>query len=177
MNIAIIGSREPSASQVSIMRDVITTILELNGEHQIITGGATGIDNLALSICKTRGEMKRLHLYLPWRKFVKYHDSTGANITVFNPEEHQQWIDLTNEYHPAPQFLTRTTRPLHARNAGIILHADVVIAAPSTKQGGGGTGQGIRLAEGLNKPYFVLQPEMPRESDLVDRILKVVGII
>lgn len=70
------------------------------------------------------------------------------------------------KYHPNPHSLSPGSVRLHARNYGIVSKSTAVIACPSEKPGGGGTGQGIRIAKDLNIPVFTCLPKDDRDKAL-----------
>jgi DNA recombination-mediator protein A len=142
MKIAIIGTREPSEDQrVQALRNA----QKFSGEgHTIATGGAHGIDHVAMRGC----EPGKLQVYLPWLKYNEGIIPDHAERIVYNPALHQEWMASVDKYHPDPDALSRGARFLMARNYGIILGCELVLAYP--KHGHlGGTGQGIRIARGL----------------------------
>ena len=153
MYIAFIGSRQPTKQQIE-------KCLELAREYSqkgwtLVTGGADGIDLLAAE----NWESSNVIIYLPWRHYNHEKIKPEWKTVVFDPKIHKHWLDTVQKYHPAPHLLADAGIRLHARNFGIIEKADVVIAFPSKKPGGGGTGQGIRIARELGKKLYVFHPE------------------
>lgn len=148
-SVAIIGTRAPDKLQTQYAAALAS---ELSYRHDvtIATGGAFGIDQAAM----TGAKLDRLMVYLPWRS---YNQSivpwTVATIVVADPAQHPAWFASVDQYHPNPSALTRGTRALHARNFGIVQDRTLVLAFPND-QGGGGTGQGIRIAKGLGVPVL-----------------------
>jgi predicted Rossmann-fold nucleotide-binding protein len=153
--IAIIGTREPSEAQKETL---VRVLQQLNPKSdRIISGCADGVDALALRLAQERG-FETIGM-LPWSSYntaVQAHCSHVHVITDF----HRDIVDAAHhsvlDNHPAPQRLTQGAMKLHMRNYGIIRWADHVYALPSNKLGGGGTGQGIRLAQALKKQITVI---------------------
>ena len=155
--VAIIGSREPTAEQEI---KVIQLIEELDpNEVCIISGCAYGIDQLALQTGYNLG-FQTIGV-LPWSSYnqdvqkVCHH---LIDLNKVNPIYKIDAYDSVIKYHPAAKRLGQGAMKLHARNYLIISWAIQVIAAPSNKVGGGGTGQGIRLAENLSIPTTIIKP-------------------
>jgi hypothetical protein len=144
---AIIGTREPDLAQKLAARELAHRLSELN--CLIRTGGADGIDTDAMI-----GTLKgHLRVYLPWASYNKAVIPEHAEIVVYNPRSNGDWTRSVNLFHPAPNALSRGAFALHARNFGIVSGARGVIAMPD-RLGGGGTGQGIRIAKALNIPLI-----------------------
>jgi hypothetical protein len=114
-----------------------------------------------------------LDVFLPWASYNKDIIPQHARITVADRQKHARWFDSVWEAHPAPGRLTRGAFALHARNYGIIEDAAIVVAFPGPN-GAGGTGQGIRLAQALDKPLlsFNKGSEVPSVELLIDRCLQ-----
>lgn len=153
--LAIIGTREPSDRQIAAVKKIIA---ELDGNQwAVISGCAEGIDRLALETAYARG-IETIGC-LPWpayNRHVQMHCNQTFDIDQLEFEERQLAYASVDDFHPAPKNLTQGARKLHARNYGIIRWADSVLALPSTKFGGGGTGQGIRLAQAMRKPINIV---------------------
>lgn len=153
MRIAVIGTREPNQFQIDLCRSVVEIEAHI---HTIVSGGANGIDNLALTTAESVRPGSTL-IFLPWSGYntAELSHLTGQK-TVYTPGVHKAWADSVNKYHPAAKRLSQGAFKLHARNYGIIDVADVVLAFPSF--GGGGTAQGMRIAQDLKKPLYVFYP-------------------
>ncbi len=151
MKIAIVGSREPSAAQRRFAR--IATLLALNYGFDVSTGAAKGIDNIAMDLAKDKALV-----YLPWSGYNSDLIPSDAKTVVYNPEIHNKWTKSVHKLHPSGDNLKQGAFKLHARNFGIIEGASLVIAFPSDKPGGGGTGQGIRISEYLKVPLITIPP-------------------
>jgi hypothetical protein len=69
-----------------------------------------------------------------------------GNRVVLPP--YPQWMEeLTMRLHPRGPYLKRGALALHTRNVAIVKPTQLCLAYPSDKLGGGGTGQGMRVAE------------------------------
>jgi len=165
MRIAIIGTRNPNHYQTVVARAVTSTLTQ-HPNVEIVTGGAEGVDSIAINACYMAGAMNKLHLYLPWRNFLKSdYNLSESHVIVYNAELHKEWLDTVFKHHPAPERLSPAARKLHARNAGIILASDFVVAIPSDALGGGGTGQGIRLAQAYGVPCLTVPSARPPQGE------------
>lgn len=145
---AIIGTREPDEEQKTVALNLACAIAIIGG-HRVHTGAAYGIDQKAME--GTSG--KNLTVFLPWASYNRGIIPPGATIVVYDPTIHAHWARSVATYHPAPRNLTCGAFALHARNYGIIEGCAGVIALPGP-DGGGGTGQGIRIARALKIPII-----------------------
>lgn len=149
--VTIIGTRNPTENQKKQCKYIIKTILK-NG-YGIITGGAKGIDQIAMQeVNKVNPEL--LCVVLPWENYERDNIVQGNKIIVYNPSKHKEWTKSVYKYHPKPEYLTKGTIRLHARNYGIVINSVEVIAFPNTTRKGG-TEQGIRIAQALGKPLKI----------------------
>lgn len=155
--VAIIGSREPTARQIIAVREFIAT---LNPDTQaVISGCAYGIDAIALEEGQKHG-IETIGI-LPWPKYnleIQQFCTIVKCIDEFKEQHRKEAYDSVGLFHPAVSRLSQGAMKLHARNYGIIRWAGRVVACPSSKPGGGGTGQGIRLAEHLKIPLTTILP-------------------
>lgn len=155
--IAIIGSREPTAYQ---KERVIATLTRLDPKkHQIVSGCADGIDSLALSTAFSMG-FKTIGM-IPWDSYNKHVQESCTVVQIFdqmNEKTVANGKQSVIDNHPAAHNLSQGAMKLHMRNYGIIRWADEVYAMPSNKPGGGGTGQGIRLAKDLSIICYITKP-------------------
>ena len=166
-SIAIIGTREPDANQAGLASG-LAEVLSVVHNWRISTGGAFGVDLAAM-----QGTAPGyLTVVLPWESYNLGIIPAHANRLVFNPRIHSKWADSVNQFHPAPDRLTRGARALHARNYGIVDGANIVVAMPD-ESGGGGTGQGIRVAKSLGIPVIQINRGSTIMSldDLVRQVL------
>jgi hypothetical protein len=102
-----------------------------------------------------------LHLHLPWKSFEAHAVVAGNVVHLLGDLDTKTlgfYTELAAKYHNHWRNLKATVRPLMVRNSSIIIPPPAtlatkrVIAFPSTKRGGGGTGQGMRIAEGEGIP-------------------------
>lgn len=145
---AIIGTREPDEAQAEVAFRLAWAIAILGGQI-VRTGGAYGIDQKAME--GTQG--RNLEVYLPWASYNQVIVPNTARRIVYDPKVHTSWTDSVGLYHPNAVRLSRSILSLHARNFGIVHGVRTVIALPS-EDGGGGTGQGIRIARALRIPVI-----------------------
>jgi len=145
---AIIGTREPDEAQELIAKTLAFAIAVIKGKI-VRTGGANGIDTKVMEATGGRN----LEVYLPWNSYNRSSIPVGAHISVYNPNIHRAWLDSVRIYHPNYDRLSHGATLLHARNYGIVGGCKGVVALPG-EDGGGGTGQGIRIAKGLKIPLL-----------------------
>lgn len=150
---AIIGTREPDENQAECAKH-LAFVFAVLGRHTVRTGGAYGIDQRAIE--GTRGT--NLQVYLPWESYNRDIVPDRARIIVYDPKRHTSWTNSVHSYHPAWDRLSRGAFALHARNYGIICgeceeRVTAVVAFPD-ESGGGGTGQGLRIARALKVPII-----------------------
>jgi len=126
--------------------------------YTITTGGCVGCDQHAGNIAYNLGG--HLHLVLPWESYEEAWVSSltkgAVTVDVYNCDVHRTWTDSVIRYHPHGSNLSGGALALHARNFGIVEGTKAVVALPSNKPGGGGTGQGMRIAKDLGIPLFDL---------------------
>ena len=165
--IAIIGTREPDANQAQAAADLARELSKLG--YFIATGGADGIDNVAMS--NTR--KGKLLVYLPWHGYnaESVYRCKPARVRVFDRDTDIAWAGSVRTYHPRGNSLTRGPFALHARNFGIVENSALVIAFPGYEPGG--TGQGMRIAEGLGIPLLVYE----KGWDYVDSVANLLGAV
>lgn len=156
--VAMIGSREPTQHQKNM---ILQALQGLDPETTlIISGCAYGVDALALTHGHNMG-FETVGI-VPWPSYNT--DVQQACTRVYTMEQlGAQHVrdaeESVQQYHPAWSRLSQGAKKLHMRNYGIVRWANKVYAAPSSKPGGGGTGQGIRLAQGLSIPVEIINPQ------------------
>ena len=166
--IAFIGTRDlgkVSRYQMDVYLRAVEVAVK-SGYH-IITGGAVGCDQYAATGGLLLGGF--VDLKLPWGDYeYGWHNAMCAqypgkvSIEIYNPSLplHQSWRDSVNKYHPNFSKLTRGSLAVQARNYGIVSNARSVIAISNpNKVGGGGTGQGIRIAKAIGITCYDLSVE------------------
>lgn len=144
--VAIIGTREPTGYQQDIIRGIIDRLDP--AKDSVISGCAYGVDAYALKYAQKKG-IETIGV-LPWPKYnpdVQAYCTKVATIEGIGAQHSNDAFDSVNKFHPNPKALSLGARKLHARNYGIVRWASEVHALPGNKPGGGGTGQGIRLAK------------------------------
>lgn len=173
-SIAIIGTRDPSPEQVALASWAAITLSGSDYRWWVVTGGAYGIDQVAMD-----GAFEdRLQVKLPWSTYNREIIPAHAQVEVLGTGlPYQAWYDSVDQYHPAPGRLTQSMRRLHARNYGIVASRTAVLALPGPG-GAGGTGQGIRIAKGLSLPLFQYNKgdRLPSFDELYVKIRSLVDV-
>ena len=151
IRLAVIGTRDPNQRQKdAILRKLSDLLVEHKDEDIIIVSGcAEGVDAYALEVAYKAG-IDTIG-YLPWASYNKHVQKWCTETHVVRSEEA---FASVRKYHPAPEKLTRGMERLHASNYDIVHGSDIVIACPSNRPGGGGTGQGMRIAKGEGIPLI-----------------------
>jgi hypothetical protein len=149
--VAIIGTREPDENQISLATQA-SELFSFQG-FIIHTGAADGIDSISMANARIPAVHEResdqtLEVYLPWHGYNRNVTPAHAKVIVYDRKLHVEWTESVEKYHPAFGKLTFGAKALHARNFGIVKDVNLVLAFPDEK-GGGGTGQGIRVAKSL----------------------------
>lgn len=163
---AFIGSREISIVPehiLSLYKRAVVAAIEAG--YTIITGAAEGCDQFAAETALNCGG--EVLLLLPWSLYEKPWWSLQmiqhpGRISIHKYDETQQtsWRDSVKEHHPNWQKLSQGAYKLHARNYGIVDTSKIVVAVSNlSKPGGGGTGQGIRIAKAQGKKVWDLSQE------------------
>lgn len=129
----------------------------INRGYGIITGAAKGIDQIAMYEANLVNP-RAVTVVLPWDSYERQAVHQNNTIIVYNPIKHKEWLESVFKYHPNAKNLGPGALKLHARNYGIIINSVAVLAFPSNKKGGGGTGQGIRIARALGKAIKIYYP-------------------
>lgn len=151
MRIACIGSREITDSQRDLFFKVGAWIT--SNDHYISSGNADGSDS-AFAAGGNSVNPRNVIIYLPWATYNKAYLHKDNRI-LKEPDE--DWFDKTAPFHAKWNELTQGVRRLMARNYGIVHRANKVIALLNhSKIGGGGTGQGVRIAQSLKIPVLDL---------------------
>jgi hypothetical protein len=155
--IACIGSRTLTGYQLNIC-EKIGTWLALQG-YTISTGNAEGADQ-AFAAGANRVDPTRVHLCLPWLSYEAEKIVTGNNI-AYPPYPDWMWKEA-QKHHPVWNRLSKGAKLLQVRNICIVHGVAQVVAWPSSKIGGGGTGQGMRYARAISIPVI----DLSKEEDL-----------
>lgn len=151
IRIACIGSREISKDQTVLFQEIGSWIVSKG--WYISSGNADGSDyNFACGGNKINPS--NVILYLPWASYNSNYIRPGNRVLT---EPKEEWFELTKAFHPGWNNLSQGVKRLMARNYGILHRADKVITLLNhNKSGGGGTGQGWRIAEHLKIPRLDL---------------------
>jgi len=142
-----IGSRSLTLEERSFCKKVGRWLAKKGWKLQ--TGAAKGTDQaFANGALSYKGDVK---LCLPSPsyeyKWVELAKAKGADTKLLQYWHVDAW-ESVDKHHPKPWLLTNWTRSLQARNYLIVEGVKFVIAWPKGKWGGG-TAQGIRIAEAL----------------------------
>lgn len=159
--IACIGTRELHEQDAISVRIFAERIDSIGKDTVINTGAAVGVDQFsALKHLKNGGVVQ---LFLPWKDYERDFVNTvrldypeNVRVKVLNEEDKEAMLSV-RKYHPNFSSLTRGAKLLHARNYLIVYEVEKVIAFPHWKAGkpGGGTMQGVRIAESLGIPVEI----------------------
>lgn len=154
--IACIGSRELSWEELSVCKR-LGRVISLNG-GEIHSGNAPGADQ-AFAQGGNEVNPESVHLHLPWPSFEKDKIVRGNHVHLLesHPAGEEKLRSVAARFHPVWPRLSQGARKLHTRNVSILFpgireRVDLVLAWPSNRPGGGGTGQGLRIAEGYGIP-------------------------
>lgn len=143
-----VGSRETPAAALDEMARIAQHLRERG--YILRSGGADGADTAF-----ERGAANAKRIYLPWKGFngrdgIVAGDCSGLAATAA-------------QHHPAWWRLTQGARKLHTRNVAQVLgwtpeevHSKFVVCWTPGGEGGGGTGQALRIAEHYGIPTFDL---------------------
>lgn len=137
-----IGSRETPPD----ICDLMTKIAELGFRDGFIlrSGAADGADKAFEA-----GASNSKEIYLPWPGFNGHHSTLLPTPEAF---------ELAKKHHPAWDKCKSGARKLHARNSHqvlgyrLITPSSAIICWTPNGEGGGGTGQAIRLAQAYSIP-------------------------
>ncbi len=176
IHVACIGSRDLNDEQTAICEKLGRWVVQCG--HTLHTGNAPGADQAfargANQLCPDL-----VHLHLPWYKFERQaiRDDNVVRSVDDLPECELQWYTAHAErYHPAWRRLSHGAKKLMTRNSMIMLpcgchEVDMCLALPSNKRGGGGTGQGMRIAQLQNIRLVDLKGyEQPQLFELCQEI-------
>lgn len=158
MSFAGIGSRKTPPSVLNIMAQFAMFMGTRN--NVLRTGGAEGADSAFMNGCKSvQGPAE---IYLPWGGYqCSALEFCPDNWAVYHTVN-QAALDLAAKYHPSWSKCSRGARALHARNGYIVLGRELndpvkfIIAWTPGGDGGGGTGQALRIAKAYGIPILDL---------------------
>lgn len=163
--VAFIGSRDLSQfsqDQLDLYVDAVRAAVQHG--YAIVTGACKGADQLAANAALRSGG--KVLLVLPseqyearWIQMCREDFPGQIAIEVYDPALHKNWTLSVLRYHPAPQRLDEKATQMHARNYGIVGRAIAVVALPNYQKDGGGTAQGLRIANVLNIRLYDLRDQ------------------
>lgn len=161
--IACIGSRELAGEWLNVCEKLGAWIVRCG--HELHSGNAQGADQ-AFARGGNKVDPTKVHLHLPWLSYERDAIVLGNHVDVLASLHWQiqsRYMDFAAQHHPAWERVSKGGRMLHARNGRIIypeillnFPVKLVLAWPSRKIGGGGTGQGMRMAEDAGIPLVNL---------------------
>lgn len=158
--IAGIGSRELTPEQLATCRTLGEWAVKCG--HRVVSGNAEGADYAFASGANSYSP-KSVSLMLPWGGFNNP-QVNPLNLVISEADldqtEREFYLRLARKYHPSFDYLSQGAKKLHLRNGMILFPpggnnpppVDLVLAWPSAKKGGGGTGQGMRIGDGEGIP-------------------------
>jgi hypothetical protein len=150
-----IGARQTPTDVLLIMRLAAADLAKRG--YVLRTGGAEGADRAFFDGAQSVGG--RIDLYLPWPTFWTPPRFAGVEIQTYPS---RQAYKLAERYHPNWRNLRRGVRSLHARNAHVVLGADLndpvrfILCWTPGGNGQGGTGQALRMAPDYGIPVLDL---------------------
>ena len=165
-----IGARATPGAVLADMMEMAAW-LSRTGWH-LASGGADGAD----SAFAGGAPADRRTLYLPW---PGYNGHKGPDCRVLTPAELSACMDIAARLHPALHRCSPAVRKLHARNAAVVLSAnldrpvDAVIAWTPDGAVIGGTGMALRMAAERRIPVMNLAAMTPRAA--CERLLATVN--
>lgn len=167
MRVACIGSRDMDTKQVSWCRQ-IGALIATNG-FELHSGNALGADQ-SFAAGANQEHPELVHLHLPWASYEVGAVQARNHVSVYPFGNMKFYMDIAEEAHPRWDLLKQAVRKLHTRNSSILVpnqvDVDICIAWPSAKRGGGGTGQGMRIATSRGIKLINLRDTEP--SQVID---------
>lgn len=171
--IACVGSRSLTGEQETICEKLGAWIVSCS--HELHTGAAVSADQ-SFARGANQVDPALVHLHLPWLSYERESIVLGNHVDIFpslDQKTQQVYLDYAKVHHPAWGRLSQGAQKLHARNGRIIFPngypgkpVDLVIAWPSKKIGGGGTGMGMRMAEAEGIPLVDLSKLQDQQREL-----------
>ncbi len=146
-----IGSRDLTPAQIDTCEKLGSWFAQCG--HILCTGNAKGADQ-AFARGANRVNPALVYLFLPWSSYERDAVVPGNLIVSLDDYHADKIAELevgAAEHHGAWHRLKQGGRKLMVRN-GLIIDGpagpvEIVLAFPSNRVGGGGTGQGMRLAQ------------------------------
>ena len=147
-DIAAIGTREKSDWRTEVCQKLGRWVVQCG--HTLHSGNAEGSDQ-----DYARGansvDPSRVHLHLPWGSFNRGAVQPGNYVHIDGGARLYQ--EIASEFHAKWDSLSQGAKRLHTRNVGIVQPCQLVLAWPSDKPWGGGTGLGMKVA----REYFDIE--------------------
>lgn len=150
--VACIGTREPSEAMKPILQAIGAWLVKEG--WTINTGNALGSDQL-FAMGGNSVNPTQVHLFLPWASYESNAVVVGNKISLVTAAT-DQMVATARAHHPVFDKLSQGAQKLMIRNVQIIDGVRFVMALPSAKIGGGGTGQGMRVAATMGIKVFDL---------------------
>lgn len=162
-----IGARRTPSDVLDVMRE--TAYFLAKHGWTLRSGGAPGADTAfeagAYEAYATEPHIPQPDIFLPWPCFND-HRADDRHSAPYPGA-----MNIAAHHHPAWARCNGPARLLHARNAHIILGADVhhpfvprfVICWTSRGKRGGGTGQALRIADYYGVPIYDLALSAARD--------------
>lgn len=162
MRFAVIGTREPTQTQLDWVRESLNLVMGRDDISTLCTGAALGVDQFA---AETWAEMGgKVSLYLPWpsyendwREMMGHKRQAEKWVSTLSVAtvDHAAYEPIAAAHHAKWAGLSQGVRKLHSRNVGIVHGCNKVFAAPGSSVWGGGTAMGIRIAR-----HFSIETEI-----------------
>lgn len=150
-----IGSRITPPSILTQMRTLASLLA--NAGWTLRSGGAPGADTAFANGAAV--------IYLPWSGF----NNTRGVVPPFTDEV----MAIAAKFHPAWGACSSGARKMHARNVYQVLGDDLrtpskfVVCWTKRGEGGGGSGQAIRIARAHGVPAFDMGLEGVQAADII----------
>lgn len=176
-SVAFIGTREPRRIARDLIDLYVSAARQFAEEGCLLhTSGTPGAERLAAENALRVGGLIRV--YLPWRNYeqawvgdMSTRYPGCVETSVYQDAAHADWAAHVLASHPESKFLSPATTKLYARNYGLLIEADEIVALPYARPVGalggpvdkGSTATSIEFAQRLGRLLYDL-------SDAEDRI-------
>lgn len=174
-----IGSRETPQDTLVWMYEHAAQLADCG--WWLRSGGAPGADSAFenganLQAVPRMGRNAFKQIFLPWDGFQQRYVAEDPQHIFTPPSE--KAFEIAKKYHLAWHKCSDGARSLHARNSHIILGPHLaepvkfVLCWTPWGEGGGGTGQGIRIARAYNIPVvdMAIDGWMGRLADVLEKV-------
>lgn len=163
--VAFIGSRDLrqfDGNRLQLFTDAARAAVQHG--YAVVTGACKGADQLAAETALAAGGkvllvLPYIHYESAWIAAMESRYLGQVAAECYDPEVHPRWAKSVQLYHPAAAKLDVWSAALHARNFGIVGRSIAVVALPNYQRNGGGTAQGLRVAQALGIKLFDLRDE------------------